>query len=171
MSFLQLVAGSGSLGRMLTIRAMAEMGLWTLTHIDVLDSRNEGCQRCKTRIRYVWVMEKQTEPKETWRIGSECGPNLEQMSQQLWDTSSAPFKTSVRHLATLERLVKWERNFPECRPYDLGWAEQQLAKIAAGGLTKHQQRVLGHHISQAEKKFRTALLKASAPRQHDVTAN
>jgi hypothetical protein len=42
---------------MLTIRSMADMGLWTLTQIEVLDGLGEHCLRCGERIRYVWVME------------------------------------------------------------------------------------------------------------------
>src|SRR5438105_863367 len=45
-----------------------------------LEGRDEKCQRCSTRIKNVWVMEKQTEPKETQRIGSCCGPKLEELS-------------------------------------------------------------------------------------------
>ncbi|APR78531.1 Hypothetical protein A7982_03878 [Minicystis rosea] len=106
-------------------------------------------------------MEKQIEPKETWRIGSTCGPTLEMVSEELWDTVTAPFHTSLRHLLTLERLSAWERNYPDCRPatYELGWAEQQRTKIVAGGLTRHQQKVLGHHINQANEKYKNALFK------------
>jgi hypothetical protein len=146
---------------------MAEMGPWILTRIDVLDRRSENCQRCGTSIRYVWVMEKQTEPKEVWRIGSECGPTLEQVSQLLWETTTKPFKGSVRHMATLERLAEWERDYPDCRPphYELGWAESQRATIAAGGLTPHQRRVLGSHISRAEKSYKAALYRRYGSKQ------
>lgn len=141
---------------------MAEMGPWILTHIDVRDRvGDEHCQRCREPLRYVWVMEKQTEPKETCRIGSKCGPTLEMVSKELWDTTTAPFHRSLDHLLTLEKLSVCERDYADCRPkdYELGWAEQQRTRIAAGGLTRHEQRVLGHHISQAEKKWKRSLFQ------------
>ena len=151
---------------MLTIRAMAEMGPWILDHIDVLDGRNERCQRCSTKIKYVWVMEKHTEPKETWRIGSECGPTLEAVSQELWDSTIKPFKLSLRHLTTLERLLKWERHLPDLAPagYRLGWAVAQQA-VLAGGLTPHQRRVMGSHVSHALTAWKISIRTAVEARQ------
>lgn len=144
---------------MLTIRAMAEMGPWTLTGIDVLDRRDEQCQRCGTWIRYVWVMQKETIPKEVWRIGSECGPDLEEMVEDLWNQTTRPFKTSVRHVSTLEKLARWERDYAAYCPrdYQLGWAEQQRRRIAAGGLTDHERRVIGSHVSQANTAWQRSI--------------
>lgn len=140
---------------MLTIRAMAEMGPWILTVIEVLDKRREQCARCGTTIRKVWVMEKQTEPKETWRIGSECGPNLEAMSEDLWQRTARPFKTSVAHIVTLEKLSRWELDprsrWPE--GYKRGWARELQQQISAGVLSARQRRVIGSAVSQAEKAW------------------
>lgn len=149
---------------MLTIRAMAEMGPWILTLIEVLDGRHEQCQRCDTWIKWVWIMEKQTEPKETRRIGSECGPNLEDMSEELWQRTARPFKTCVRHVSTLEKLARWERELPMCCPagYQLGWARQQQRVLAAGGLDDRQRRVIGRNVSQADQAWRAAINKYRA---------
>lgn len=140
---------------MLTIRAMAEMGPWLLDRIERLDDRYERCQRCAKRIKWIWVMEKQTEPKETWRIGCECGPQLEDMSQQLWDTVAKPFKNSVNHVRKLDRLAECERDYPQLRPagYELGWAERQVARIAAGALTTRERRAMGMQVSRNEKTY------------------
>jgi hypothetical protein len=144
---------------MLTIRAMAQMGPWILTQVDVLDGRVERCQRCDERIRYVWVMEKQTEPKETWRIGSDCGPALEQVSQELWDQETKPFETSRRHFVALERLAGYERDYPGLRPprYVLGWAAEQMRLLGDGIITPHQRRVMGSRISQATRNYEANL--------------
>jgi hypothetical protein len=74
----------------LTVKAMVAMGPWTLSHVDDLGARVGSCQRCSTKIRYVWVMllEQNGLPAEEWRIGSECGPRLEGMSQSLWDSGA-----------------------------------------------------------------------------------
>jgi hypothetical protein len=135
---------------MLTIRAMAEMGPWLLDRIDVLEGRLERCRRCKTKIKNVWVMEKQTEPRETWRIGSECGPKLEALSQTMWDSVAAPFELSLRHLTTLERIVRWERDFPSRAPreFPLGWAAAQQRQMTSI-LTPHQRRVMGSRAGRA----------------------
>ncbi len=150
---------------MLTIRAMAAMGPWILTHIDVLRRRgDEQCQRCGENLRYVWVMEKQTEPKEVWRIGSTCGPTLELVSEEMWNKLIKPFTTSIDLLLDLEHLAKWELEYPALLPrsYELGWAEKQRAIIAAGDLTAHQRMVLGHHIRAKEKAYRLSLRRHAA---------
>ena len=141
---------------MLTIYAMAQMGVWLLNRIEVLDHRSENCRRCSTSIRYVWVMALQTDPGDEWRIGSDCGPRLEHMSQELWDKVAEPFQKSLNIMTKLEKLAKWEREFPDCLPpnYVLGWAERERQAIAAEQLTKHQRMVRGHHVSQAEKNFK-----------------
>lgn len=151
---------------MLTIRTMAEMGPWMLDRIDVLTGRHERCQRCSTKIKYVWVMEKQTDPKDTWRIGSECGPTLEAVSQELWDSTTKPFKLSLRHLTTLERLAKWEHHLADMAPagYQLGWAAAQRTALAAG-LLPHQRRVMGSHVSQALTAWKISIRKHVAARQ------
>jgi hypothetical protein len=150
---------------MLTIRAMAQMGPWTLTHVEVLDGRVERCQRCNERIRYVWVMEKQTEPKETWRIGSDCGPALEQVSEELWRQETKPFEISRRHVVALERLAGYERDYPELRPprYELGWAASQLRALGDGVITPHQRRVMGSQISQATGNYKANLRRQFQP--------
>ena len=143
---------------MLTIRAMAEMGLWILDRIEVLDGRNEHCQRCDTKIKNVWVMEKQLEPVEVWRIGSECGPKLEELSRELWEANAAPFRRSLRHLVTLERIVQWEREHPQITPssYRRGWAaEQQRATERV--LTRQQRMVMGSQVSRALEAWKRAL--------------
>jgi len=145
----------------LTIRAMADMGLWVLDRIDVLDGRNERCQRCDTKIKNVWVMEKQSQPVEVWRIGSECGPQLEELSRELWDDKAAPFTRSLRHLVTLERIVKWEREYPKITPsgYRRGWAiEQQRAMEQV--LSRQQRMVMGSQVSRALEAWKAALARA-----------
>ncbi len=165
---------------MLTIRAMAEMGPWLLDRIERLDRRSEKCQRCSTQIKWVWVMEKQTEPKEHWRIGCECGPQLEDMVQELWNTVAKPFKNSLNHVRKLDRLIRCETEFPQLRPehYELGWAERQIAKIAAGGLTPRDRRVMGMQVSQNGKayeasvrNFFAAQRKAAARAANELLAN
>lgn len=144
---------------MLTIRAMAEMGPWLLDRIERLDEGYEHCKRCDTKIKWIWVMEKQTEPKELWRIGCECGPQLEDMSQHLWDTVAKPFKTSIPHMRKLDRLLLCERDYPQLRPdsYQLGWAGHQVARYATGGLTTRDRKVLGMQVSRNEKTYVAAV--------------
>ena len=150
----------------LTIRAMAEMGPWVLQQIDVLDGRVEQCQRCSTWIKNVWVMEKQTEPKETRRIGSECGPKLEAMSEELWEIGAQPFKRSLRHLSTLERLVDLEQRLPHMAPesYVLGWAAEQRLALARG-LTPHQRLVMGSQVNRAWEAWSASIRRRAAPPQ------
>lgn len=109
-------------------------------------------------------MEKQIEPKEVWRIGSECGPKLELVSLEMWEKTAKPLNTSIDHLRTLERLAQWERKFSAFHPphYQLGWADQQRAIIAAGELTPHERRVLGSHISSNARGYKVALLRQGA---------
>jgi hypothetical protein len=144
---------------MLTIRAMAQMGPWLLNLIEHLDEGYEHCQRCETKIKWIWVMEKQTEPKERWRIGCECGPQLEDMCQELWDTVAKPFKNCIPHVRKLDRLLLCERDYPELCPsgYQLGWAEQQVARYAAGGLTARDRKLLGMQVSRNEKRYVAAV--------------
>lgn len=139
---------------MLAIRAMAEMGPWILTVIEVLDGRREQCARCGTRIKNVWVMEKQTEPKERWRIGSECGPNLEAMSEDLWQRTTRPLKTSLDHVVTLDKLARWELDprVPCPAGYMWGWA-RELQQQLAGNLSAGQRRAIGSAVSQANKAW------------------
>jgi hypothetical protein len=143
---------------LLTIRAMTKMGPWMLTHIDHLDSRSEQCQICDTPIRNVWVMEKQTEPKEVWRIGSDCGPKLEQMSEELWSLCIRPFERCLEHLRTLQRIEDCERDYPHLRPAGIspGWVDSRRTKIARGP-TKREQLVIGSEISRAEQRYRRSI--------------
>lgn len=73
---------------MFTIRATAEMGPWMLAGIDVVSVR-ERCRRCSKRIKNVWVMVQKADG-DAWRIGCDCGPQLEQMSVALWGAVAAP---------------------------------------------------------------------------------
>jgi hypothetical protein len=142
---------------MLTIRAMAEMGPWIFDHIHILDGLDERCQRCSTPIKNVWVMEMQTEPKVTQRIGSCCGPKLEELSAELWKTTTAPFALSLRHMQTLARILECEAQFPQLAPreYPVGWAAEQQ-RLLAKVLTKHERRVMGSRVSRARAAWQRA---------------
>ena len=134
-----------------------------MDHIERLHGRFERCRRCNTKIKWVWVMEKQTEPKQLWRIGNECGPQLEDMSQELWDTVAKPFERSIDHVYKLDRLAMYECDYPGYRPadYELGWAAEQVARLAAG-ITPNERRVMGSHVSQHEKAYLAAIRNAYA---------
>jgi hypothetical protein len=148
----------------LSIRAMATMGPWLLDRIDVLPTRAERCQRCSTRIRYVWVMVMQAAPRQTWRIGSECGPNLEDMSKEIWAAVAKPYAASVRYVPKLEKLARLEREHPNLRPadYELGWAERLTVRLASK-LDPHHRRVLNSNINRAYNLYREAILRSRRP--------
>lgn len=143
---------------MLTIRAMVEMGPWFLDHIHVLPGRHDRCMRCTTKIKNVWVMEKLTDPTDTWRIGSCCGPKLQDMSEEVWDLLSKPFRLSLAHLTTLERLIRWEHEKSEMAPpgYQFGWAAEQQHKLAQV-IRAHERRVMGSQVSRALNAWKDSM--------------
>src|SRR5215510_1687135 len=128
------MTGSKDARILLTIRAMVDMGPWLLRDVDELEGRHEKCEVCGTRIKHVWVMEKQTAPRDVKRIGSECGPRLELMSATVWNEKTKQMRGSIRQLAALAKLDSCERAHPELRPkrYPLGWAAEQRCRVGAG---------------------------------------
>lgn len=138
---------------MLSIFAMVRMGPWTLNRIEVLDARSDQCQRCQTKIKNVWIMERHGHRPQCQRIGSECGPQLEELSAELWGPATAPFKLSLRHLVSLRKIQTIELQSPSFLPsdYQRGWAAQQL-ELLARGLTPIERRRMGRAVSMMVKE-------------------
>ncbi|WP_437831945.1 hypothetical protein [Sorangium sp. So ce1153] len=90
---------------MLTISIMARFGLWTLLRVEDKSPDKikwEHCERCDRHIRYVHVCQVDGETK-AWRIGSECGPTLVRVSEEIWGKVTA---TADRDLLLLHRTLR-----------------------------------------------------------------
>lgn len=141
-----------------TIYAMVTMGPWRLNRIEYM-AEWEHCTISDTRILWVYVMEKLTEPGEMRRVGSECGPKLEGLSDAIWTEGTADLDLSRDHVRKLRRLQQLESTVPDFSgklhlhwDYCPGWAAGQLARLETG-ITPRERRVMGRDISRAEKAF------------------
>jgi hypothetical protein len=132
------------------IHAMVSIGPWLLHHIDYSFTR-ERCEISKTPILWIYVMEKQTEPRITHRIGSECGPRLESVSEELWGSVLRPYRTSRQHVLALQKLLSFEASCQGTpKGYEPGWALQQLERLSAGINQSERQR-MGRELSHASQ--------------------
>lgn len=142
---------------MLTIPAMARMGPWMFLGIKDLGSVSGNCERCGEPIRYVWVMELQREPKKIVRIGSTCGPTLEEVSEHLWKTVTEPFNYRLSLLKRLERCARRISQDPVVSPgsdYTPEWFAAMRKHVAEGDLRRGQLRALGRNFSRLDEAVR-----------------
>lgn len=135
---------------MLTIRAMVEFGPWMLDHIDPLDSRSEACQRCGTAIKYVWVFHLTTTGEE-WRIGSECGPKLVEISKEVWGEKTKRFGKMLRALLRLRKVEELLAGRPDLEPKQ-GWLRSQFEQIERGKMTDRELMILNSNCGQVERR-------------------
>lgn len=147
-----------------TINAMVTMGPWRLNRVEYM-AQWEHCTISDTRILWVYVMEKLTEPRALRRVGSECGPKLEGLSDALWEEGTAGVDVSRAHVLKLRRLQQLEATVPGfagklCLHWDYrpGWAAAQLARLEAG-ITPHERLVMGRDISRAGTAFHEFLAR------------
>lgn len=141
---------------MLTIRAMARMGPWLLSHLDVLDGLDEHCQRCGEPIRYVHVMtlHEGTSSAETWRIGSTCGPLLEGMSDALWKSGTVGIERRWRLAARIITLQGHSSYGVGREALAASILDERLPALLDGSLPEPKLRHLRGVVGSMEKRFR-----------------
>ena len=141
-----------------TIHAMVIMGPWRLNRLEYV-AEWEHCAISNTKILWVYVMEKLTEPREMWRVGSECGPNLEGISDAIWAQGTAGLERSRDHVLKLRHLQQLEATVPNFSgklhlhwDYHPGWAAGQLTRLETG-ISPRERAMMGRDISRAKKAF------------------
>lgn len=154
---------------MMSILAMVRMGPWTLNRIEVLDALSDRCQRCETKIKNVWIMERHGHSPDCQRIGSDCGPQLEDLSAELWFPAIAPFKRSLTHLVALRKIQLIEQQSSTLLPsdYERGWAARQLAMLE-GVLTPIERWRMGREVRALEAEIKKAERRAQRARAETV---
>lgn len=136
---------------MVTIRMMASLGPWTLTHIDDLGRVASHCERCGEPIRYVWVLELAparpgAEPT-TCRIGSKCGPTLENMSAELWKTAGPKGERLIRLAARLTKILSHSNATEAEREF----ASTMMSTLGSTPMTDREIKLAGWRCADIEK--------------------
>jgi hypothetical protein len=142
---------------MLSISAMVQMGPWICTGIDVNVARDEKCERCGRWIRYVWKMELQLPaPKRHWRIGSECGPLLEHLSDELWSGATTQLVRRQNLVMRFDVIFAEWRQQPShaaFRGVDLKFYQDKFKLVTEGTPTKEQLDHIGGFTQGMLKKL------------------
>jgi hypothetical protein len=143
---------------MMTILAMARVGPWLLLEIDDVSPDSATCERCgQTNLRWVWVMELQRPPGTVVRIGSDCGPNLEEVSREMWEAAAGPFEHRVKLLGRLGRCETLLAQDPEghLAAADAGDSpERMLRDLVEAGTPPNRIRAIGSILSRLEAKLK-----------------
>jgi hypothetical protein len=92
-------------------------------------------------------------------VGSECGPNLEGLSNAIWAEGTAGLELSRNHVLKLRHLQQLESTVPNFSgklhlhwDYYPGWAAAQLARLETG-ISPRERAMMGREISRAKKAF------------------
>jgi hypothetical protein len=96
----------------ITIQAMARIGPWTLESL-VRNPDWENCERCGQRIKEVWIVKVESvdlmnklHGKPEWRIGSDCGPHLLNVSEKIWKDTTSDAQKRLRKVKDIDQLKR-----------------------------------------------------------------
>jgi hypothetical protein len=141
---------------MLTIRAMVRFGPWTLTTIERVEQL-EHCQRCDTKIREVWVCEVDAHHnldglsgQSVWRIGSDCGPALMCVSDEVWHRETKVVSQRLRAAKRLDKLLHKAEAMNYELPESVAGSRDALLE---GSLEERLQKHLGLVMTHHERKL------------------
>jgi len=143
---------------MLTIVAMVRVGPWTLEGIYRVPKSEpmEACKRCRRSIREVWVFRvdegydlAKLDGQPVWRIGSECGPHLEEVNAEIWKQQMKPVTARLALVKRLEAVLKTA----DAKGYTLlpTFFAERLQPLREGTLDIHLMRHTGGCMAQYER--------------------
>lgn len=126
----------------LTIRMMVRLGPWMFLGVDDKSfdqTKWENCEieDCGEHIRYVHVLKRNDDPRE-WRIGSTCGPKLEDISEAMWGRATKDAALYVKLLHRAERIKELEAGPDAQLVGQLGpnWVDPMIALLKSGELSR-----------------------------------
>lgn len=132
---------------MLTISAMVSIGPWMVEAVE-RDENWTRCERCKTPIKEIWVCSvaadyaglDKLKGQRVWRIGSECGPTLEEMSKEHWDDQAKGIRTRLRLAKKVLKLQAAARARNIVLPPEI---DEKLAQLVGGDMFYRDRQRLG----------------------------
>lgn len=91
---------------------MVKIGPWTVTEV-LRAERRERCQRCGTSIIEVWCCSVDAsferlhdlDGQRDWRVGNDCGPNLIEVTDEIWNRATKDAESRLRLLQLLDELI------------------------------------------------------------------
>jgi hypothetical protein len=123
----------------LTIRMMVQLGPWTYLGVDDKgfdQTKWEHCEveDCGQHIRYVHVLKRDDDPdQKEWRIGSTCGPKLEDMSEEKWGVVA-------KNAARILRLWYRARRLKPLEAEPENWGVERLGSDWIDRIISHLER-------------------------------
>ena len=139
---------------------MVRVGPWTVTDKLRVHPR-ESCQRCGTKIVEVWCCEVDPIPERlaalggqrSWRVGNECGPQLVEVTAEVWKRATQKPSARMRLLVRLDRLIA----AAAARSYELpGFLVARRPSLIDGTLDARLLRQTGAVLGLYERTLRQA---------------
>ena len=153
---------------LMTINALVKVGPWTIGPVHYGEWRQ--CDRCGTHHKYVWVCTIDSEVddamvaarlqgRRVWRVGSKCGPTLEMVSDSKWGGPPKELARIVKLAVDAKRAIAGAQA-SDLEFWALPLVVERLELLLKGGLSRHLQRVLRHHVSGILDTLRADAAKA-----------
>lgn len=143
----------------MSIAAMVRIGPWTIESIELGAWRN--CDRCDARHKEVWICTVDADSdrlavldgRQTWHIGSTCGPTLMLVSHEVWRNHTKALSNAFRVLRrarkALAAIAQSNAQFG-----DISLILERTDQLARGELSEHLTRWLSSHVGRLERALR-----------------